>query len=143
MEKRFASLVFIIVGIGILIAGAFFAIETFDFLNRAAETEAVVVDFKIKQTSDGWVKYPIFEFVDLNGAEVNAVGNVNTPYSIGEKVKIFYDSENPSGQVYAGILNVWIIPLILLGVGTMFTGIGSYSFKKLSDKETQKIFSHH
>ncbi|MEJ2242428.1 MAG: DUF3592 domain-containing protein [Candidatus Bathyarchaeota archaeon] len=121
-------LIFIAVGIGCLIGGSFYVIQTFDFLSRAVETEAVVVDYWLDHYSENWDEYPVFKFVDLTGAEVYAVGNVNTSYYIGEKVKIFYDPENPSGQVYAGMLHMWAVPLTLLGVGSFFTGIGTYAF---------------
>ena len=95
MEKRYFLLVFVVVGIGSLVAGLFYVVDTFDFLSRAQETEAVVVDFWKDPYSDDRAAYPVFQFVDLTGAEVYGIGNVNTRYSIGEKVKIFYDPENP------------------------------------------------
>ena len=140
MEKRYFMLVFVVVGIGCLLGGSFYVVDTFDFLSRAQETEAVVVDFWINPYSEDRDAYPVFQFVDLTGNEVYAVGNVNTRYSIGEKVKIFYDPENPSGQVYAGMLFVWAVPLLLLGVGTLFTGLGSYVFKKSKDKDSKYYF---
>lgn len=122
-------------GIGGLIAGGYMAFDTLAFLDRAQVVDAVVVDFVSLRSSDGWTDYPVFRFVDVNGDEVFARGTWNIDFSIGEVVEIYYDTKNPSGNVFAGGLNVWGPALILLGFGLSFAGIGAFLFIKLGDEE--------
>jgi hypothetical protein len=133
MKKRYFMLIFIIMGIGGLVACVPYTAETIDFLNRAEKTEAVVVDYVEEYSGSDWSTYPIFQFHDINGIENYRQGSWNVQYEIGEKVEIYYDPEQPNGLVYAGTWAVWGPSLILFAFGLGFFGIGLTVFLKWDD----------
>lgn len=128
-------LIFIIIGIGGLIACAYMTIDTFAFLDRTQVTEAIVVDFVRVGINGDKTDYPIYQFIDLNGVEVYARGTWNIDVNIGERVEIYYDPQNPTANVYAGGLAVSGPPLVLLVFGVSFAGVGllcSQSYEMMS-----------
>ena len=126
-------LIFVIMGIGGLVASVPFTVDTVDFFNRAVKTEAIVVDFVEEYSGSDWSKYPIFQFYDNNGVETYRQANWNVQYEIGEKVEIYYDPEQPNGLAYAGIWALWAPALILFAFGIGFFGIGLTVFLKWDD----------
>ena len=134
MKKRYFMLIFIILGIGGLLASVPYTAETIDFLNRAGKTEAVVVDNVEEYSGSDWSTYPIFQFHDINGTETYRQCIWNVEYEIGEKVEIYYDPEQTNGLAYAGTWAVWGPSLILFfSFGLGFFGIGLTVFLKWDD----------
>ena len=132
MEKKY--FIFIIWGIGSMIAGVYATGETLDYLNRAVTTEAIVVDYIRNPYGDGDTYCCVFLFTDLNGEEVYqrsgaGYSSILLP-EIGEKVEIYYDPENLSDQVYAGTWELWGNPLIFSLVGLVVTTVPIIIYKK-------------
>jgi len=121
----------VVIGIGGLIGGAYYTMERIDFLSKAIQTRAEIIDTFWDVDHDS--QFPVFQFVDLNGVERTARGYVGGLYSasdIGKEVDIYYDPENPANAVVSSFLDTWSVPIVLLGFGFIFVFIGGFALLK-------------
>ncbi len=108
-----------IIGAACLISGFFMIIDTITLLNTSQKTMATVVDYYIQ----GEVYYPIFNFLDSSGLKITAQcidGSTNRMYYIGQIVPIIYNSNNPSTVRVNNLVNIWLGPLFLAGMGALY-----------------------
>ena len=135
MINRYFFLIFVVIGIGSLIASVYMAVGLLDFLNSAVKTQATIVDVvQVQGVDDGYTQFPVFQFFDLNGVEVIARGNSDfSDYTIGQEMEIYYDPGNPSGIVHQENLTMWGPTAILLCGGLIFISVGSIFFLKADE----------
>jgi len=111
-----------------MVVTAFYAFNAVDFLSRAVQTKAVVIDHYYVLGGGGYV--PIVRFVDALGVEHITKGNLNAldflsifqrnlP-RIGDELDIMYDTDNPEGDFWT-TSNVWSNTQLVLAVCIVFT----------------------
>jgi hypothetical protein len=134
-------------GIMSLIVGIYLAGQALDFHSRAVKIDAVVVGHVENPYSDGDddspTYSPIFQFTDLDGDNVRRQGALSysdhLQFEIGTTVEILYDPENPSGRVYAGILELLFWPIISSLGGLAFILAGYFLNRRWKNSEKTRI----
>jgi hypothetical protein len=122
--------IFILVGLGMLVGSFFIYRHTSSFLKVAKKSQGVVIKLVPKRGSKGSTTYsPMIKFKTQKGDEFSFVGNTssNPPsYHRGDKVDIFYNPQNPKNAKISSFVSLWLLPLILFGMGSVFTLIGIF-----------------
>lgn len=123
----------IVVGVGLLAGGAYWAQKRADFLAIAESTQGRVVSME-SSTSDGsTVYYPIvgYTFPRSNQSVKfkHSVGSSHPGWRIGDSVTVLYNPANKNeAMIDDGWLN-WLGPGILTGIGIIFF-FGGVSLKR-------------
>ena len=100
-----------------------------------ANTQATIVDFdqEIDDESNNISYFPIIEY-EVNGKKYNrrhTTADTTRKYSVGQKVSILYNPENPDEYYFEGDKSDNIVAYICIGVGGIVTILGIYTlFKK-------------
>ena len=127
-KPGFLSIVFGVIGLGLLAGAAALALNTRGFIATAKQTEGLVTELIEKRDSDGSVTYkPVVAFMADNGVLVNFTSSFssNPPsYHVGEKVEVLYAPDDPNDARIRGFGSLWLAPVILGGIGTVFAAIG-------------------
>jgi hypothetical protein len=122
------SVIFALVGAGLLIGAAALAIHTRGFLETAKHAPGTVIEMIIVRDNDGSVTYkPLVEFTAMNGATVSFASNSssNPPsYRVGEEVGVLYAPDDANDARIDSFGSLWLGPIILGGIGSVFAAIG-------------------
>ncbi len=124
---RLFTAIFMLVGLGLLLGGGYAALRTQQFLGRAVSAQGTVVELVRSRSSDSTTYRPVVQFTTSDGRPVEMVSSVgsNPPsYSVGETVQVWYDPAHPEDAKLAGFFSLWFLPLLLMGLGTVFASIG-------------------
>jgi hypothetical protein len=121
--------IFVLAGLGLL-AGCFFAVtRTRRFLATAREARAEVISLQQRHGKNHSRSYhPVLRYRTHAGATkevVSSVGSNPPRYKEGDSVVVLYDPAKPEDMRIHSFANVWIMPLILGGVGGIFVVVGA------------------
>lgn len=124
---------FTILGAGMLIGTFFMYQKTSEFLETAITSEAIVIKLVDAQnSSSNSVMYaPLVQFLDENENKIEFLSSSssNPPsYTVGEKVEVVYNQENPNEAKIKGFFSIWGGVTILGILGVIFFGIGRSIF---------------
>lgn len=133
--------IFGLIGLVLLCVGIALAASTAGFLASAERTDGAVVALTARTTttrnSDGHSRsstswYPTVEFtVDGRRYSFQSSTGSNPPsYKKGESVPVAYDPDDPSNARIASFWAAFLAPLIVGGLGVVFTPIGVVFFVK-------------
>ncbi|TMR92325.1 DUF3592 domain-containing protein [Nonomuraea basaltis] len=133
--------IFGLIGLVLLCIGVGLAASTASFLTSAKQTDGTVVALTARTTttrsSDGRARsdtswYPTVEFtVDGRRYSFQSSTGSNPPsYKKGESVPVAYDPADPSNGRIASVWSAFLAPLIVGGLGVVFTPIGAVLFVK-------------
>jgi len=120
--------VFTVIGAGMLFGAYALYSSTSSFVDRAVETEGVVVDLILSRSSDSRAYYPVVVFQDSNGREVEFQSNSGSnpaSYSRGERISVLYETSAPESARINGFFSLWGGAIIVGGLGLVFGLIGS------------------
>ena len=142
--------VFLLVGIGLLVAAGIFAERTSRFVGQAITTSGEVVELvrsRSSNSSSGTRNYtfkPRVRFTAPDGKVVEFLSNVgsNPPgFTIGEQVRVLYDRDDPTDALIDDFVSLWLIPLILSGIGLVFFTVGTVMavLPWFADRRRQKL----
>ncbi len=136
---------FTIIGAGMLVGTFFLCKNTSEFLDKAIISQGIVVDLvDSHSSSDDSVTYrPLVQFIDENenSIEFLSSSSSNPPsYSVGEKVEVLYNQENPNDAKIKGFFSIWGGVTILGIMGIVFFGIGGAIF--LSNRMKSNTLKH-
>jgi hypothetical protein len=132
----FFSIFFRGIGIALLAGGAIYVFIILSFTGRAAHAEGRIVKmdtvrnaapFMDQVAGSGVIYYPVVRFKTQDGKAVDfraASGSQRPTYSVGDKVPVLYDPNNPKDSRINTVWGVWGAPLILLGIGAVFLILG-------------------
>lgn len=128
---RFALIfggVFGLVGLAMLVFAGALLFSELAFRHEAVRVEGKVIDLvSLRGGKGGSTWKPRVEYLDRNGVAHRATGGVasNPPsFEIGDKVEVFYRSEDPDNAHVGGFMQSWFGPLLLGVMGTVFSGVG-------------------
>ena len=99
-----------------------------------SSNQATVVDFEqdIDNESNSITYYPIVEY-EVNGKKYNSrysTGDTTHKYSVGQKITILYNPDNPNEYYIEGDNSDNIGAYICIGVGGLVTILGIYTLIK-------------
>ncbi|MCF6472773.1 DUF3592 domain-containing protein [Nonomuraea sp. MG754425] len=131
--------IFGLVGLVLLSVGIALAVSTASFLGSAERTDGTVVAMTERTTttraadgrnrsSTAW--YPTVEFT-VDGRRHSFQGSTgsNPPsYAEGDGVSVAYDPDDPSDARIASFGSAFLAPLIIGGLGVVFTPLGTVLF---------------
>ena len=108
------------VGVVLLVAAALVTGSTLTFRAEAQSAQGTVVELDSGK--------PVVEFVDPDGATHRIVGSVSSDppaFDLGERVGVRYRPGQPAEARIDGLLESWFGPILLGGLGTVFTALGA------------------
>jgi hypothetical protein len=127
-KSGFLSIVFALIGLGLLAGALALALNTRSFIATAKHAQGSVIELIEKRDSDGSVTYkPVVAFTADSGASVNFTSSFssNPPaYDVGEAVEVLYAPDNPNSARIRGFGSLWLGPTILGCLGAVFAAIG-------------------
>ena len=127
-QSKTILFLFGLVGIGMLVGGIFFFISTKQFVRTALRTQGTVVDLILRKNEDGRYTYaPKVTFTANNGDQYTFVSgaSANPPaFDRGEIIEVLYLAENPQGAKINTLSTLYSLPLIMGGMGLVFSLIG-------------------
>lgn len=114
--SRVQGLVFLLVGIGLLIAAVFFGLERYDFIQEASRADARVVALNAGGS------HPQVEFVSAAGETVSyPQGGLIFGYGVGDSVTVLYRPENPRATASVDAWGaLWGVSLFFSVLGVTF-----------------------
>ena len=123
--KRFA-LIFALIGAG-LIGGSFFtASSTLDLREVAVEVPGQIVGIAESQDDDGTSYAPIYEY-EVDGRTLRHESSVSTSSrpTIGDTETLLVDPSDPTRAKADTFMDMWFVPVLLGGLGSVFFLIGA------------------
>ncbi len=124
--RRFAQLA-LLGGLLFLGGAGYWAFTSSAFVSRAQVAAGNVVDLERSTSSDSVVYHPVVRYRLATGQERvlrGSVGSSPPAYQVGEPVEVLYDPGLPEDARLRSVFSLWGGPLILLGMGGVFAGIG-------------------
>jgi hypothetical protein len=122
--------IFLVVGVGLLVGcfGAFTRTKRFLATAQEARAEVAGIEERHGGNSQSRSYHPVLRYRTQEGATkeiVSSVGSNPPRYKKGDSVVILYDPAKPDDMRIHSFANVWLVPLILGGVGVIFIGVGA------------------
>ena len=129
--NRLGKFVLIPIGLLLFVAAAWSVWSTKSWLGRTLEVEGVVVEMVRMRDSDdkGYVFSPIVRFETADGGTHQFQSGLRTyppAYRTGEVVSVVYDPAVPDAAKIRSPLSLWLLPIILSFIGTIFCAIGIF-----------------
>jgi hypothetical protein len=129
-RMRLFLAIFALSGIGLLAGGLYMARNTALFAGKAETAPGIVVEniWRESTSSRNSVSgsyYPRVRFRAANGREIEFISSTGTfpaAYRENEGVNVLYDPDDPQHAEIKGFWNLWLGPVIMLGLGVLFTG---------------------
>jgi hypothetical protein len=117
------------VGIALLVAGGYWTVGVRQFLATAVEVPGRIVDVSSYTDDDGQrMHQAVIAFTAQDGSDHEFVSSASTSWSpkVGSQVKVLYDPAAPGDARQSGFWNIWLGPVIVLGIGgaLLIAGIG-------------------
>jgi hypothetical protein len=117
------------IGLLLLLAAACSVWTTRAWLARAVEVPGSVIEMVRVRDSDntGYLFTPRVRFQTANGRTIEFQSSVRTnppAYRTGQAVQVLYDPEEPQSAAIRGVLSLWLMPIILSFIGSIFVGLG-------------------
>ncbi|NJP95527.1 DUF3592 domain-containing protein [Nonomuraea sp. FMUSA5-5] len=133
--------IFAVVGFVLVSVAVTLAVTTASFLGSAERVDGIVVEMTVKTStsrdSNGRTResvswYPTVEFtVDGRRHSFRSSTGTNPPmYEKGDVVPVAYDPGDPSDAMIAAFWPAFLAPVIVGGLGVLFTPVGVVLFVK-------------
>lgn len=136
----------LVVGLGLLVGGFYSVQHTRQFLRTAVEAPGVVTENLRQESSSSdrsglsWSFYPRIRFRTSDGQEIVFISNTGTNppvYRVNEPVTVLYDPRQPHHASIKSFAQVWMLSIILFGVGALLSsvGIGAVVWKGVGNRK--------
>lgn len=127
--KTIAIIKYVFSAIGIaMIAGALYWVQnTRAYLAQAGSAQGTVVDLVRSSSSSSSTYAPVVRFVTAKGEKIeftSGTGSNPPSYSQGESVEVLYQPGAPRDARINGFVSLWLGPMIVGGIGSIFFLIG-------------------
>lgn len=117
------------VGGAALVGAGALALDTVEFLGSSKTAVAQVVSLEEAHSSRGDLLYrPVFRFATAEGREVTFRSSSSSSppaYDVGERLEVCYRESAPEHAREKSITSLWMGPLLLGGLGSVFAALGS------------------
>jgi hypothetical protein len=123
---------FAAMGLLFAVVGGWLYLEDRSFAESGVRTGGTVIDVVGSRDSDGDYTYrPVVEFHDAAGERrqfVSRVGSNPPRHSPGERVGLIYQPWSPDEAVIDGFFDRFFLPLMFIGLGSLFAAVGGSLF---------------
>ena len=122
--------IFLACGIGLLIGGLIAAARTRAFLQKAIETAGEVIALEEEpamEAGESCTYRPVVAFLleSQHKVQFKSMVHSNPPaYQVGEKVRVLYEKMRPQEARIKSFTSLWLLAMILVGLGSIFTILG-------------------
>jgi hypothetical protein len=128
--SRLGKFAFIPLGLLLLLGAAWAVSSTKTWLAHAIEVEGKVIEMVRMRDSDntGYLFAPVVRFKTVEGNTVEFESGLrsNPPaYRTGQTVSVFYDPDEPRSAAIKGFFSLWLMPMILGFIGSVFLIVGT------------------
>ncbi len=130
----------IFAGIGSIFAvtGIIFIINTRSFIDTAVSAQGTVIDLKLRSSTDSKgrsssVYYPVVKFTPSNGEPTTFESNSGSKppaFKKGQQVEVLYHPQEPNSAMINSWLELWFLPGMFTGMGSLFVLIGGVPLVK-------------
>ena len=124
-------LIFLFCGSGLLTGGGVRLLRTRAFLSKTKETVGEIVALKKVLPVDSYEQAtyrPVVSFRVGTSSPIRfeSMTSSNPPqYSIGDSVPVLYDPGSPYDARIRSFTSLWLLPIVLCGLGLIFALIGA------------------
>ena len=131
---RIVGLILLLGGLGLLVGSAHTYRQQAAFVDASQTAVGAVIanhwrENRIQgggETPGAWA--PVVRYEDADGTPstfTSEIGNYPSPdYAIGEEVEVLYDPDNPSHAEISDFMTLWLIPVVLFGIGIVMALFG-------------------
>jgi hypothetical protein len=128
--SRLGKFAFIPLGLLLLLGAAWTVSSTRTWLAHAVEVEGKVIEMVRTRDRENttYLFAPVVRFQTVEGATVEFESMVrsNPPgYRTGQTVTVFYDPDEPRSAAIKGFFSLWMMPMILGFIGSVFLVVGT------------------
>lgn len=120
--------VFAVIGLGLFIGGMFAYRHTRHFVDTAISAQGVVTaNVRSQSTAGRTTFHPRVRFRTADGQEISFISSIGTRppvYRVNDPVRVLYDPQDPYHASIQSLMNLWILPIILCGLGIFFGSAG-------------------
>jgi hypothetical protein len=123
--SRLARFALIPVGLLLLLGAGFSVWSTRTWIARAIETPGSVIEMvRLRDGEDkGYLFAPVVRFQTMDGRTIEFQSGLRTnppAYRTGQTVSVLYDPDVPESAAIRGVFSLWLIPIILAFIGSIF-----------------------
>ena len=110
----------------LVVVAAVVAVSTARFVANAERTEGTVIDLSRSEDSEGSVTYsPVVRFtVEGRTIQFTSSSGSSSPPSVGDRVEVLYDPDDPHDARLSGFLDLWLFPLVAGAIALIASVIG-------------------
>jgi hypothetical protein len=115
-------------GVGLLVVCAITFVHTERFIGGSERATGTVIDLNSKTDSDGDVTfYPVVRFTTAEGRTIKFESGSSASNSVGDRVEVLYDPDDPQHASLSGFFDLWLWPLATGVLGVMACVFGPFS----------------
>jgi hypothetical protein len=127
--NRLGKFALIPIGLLLLLAAAWSVWSTRAWIARAVEVQGAVIEMvRVRDSEDkGYLFTPVVRFQTADGRTIEFQSGLRTnppAYRAGQAVSVLYDPEEPQSAAIRGVLSLWLTPIIVGFIGTIFLAVG-------------------
>lgn len=130
--KLIFTTILILFGIFFIGASTYIFNDIQTFIEKSLSTTGTVIRLSEEFDDDNDILFsPIVRFETIKGKiiEFKSTTSSNPPsHRVGENVSVLYDPKNPYNAKINSFTSLWLAPILFLGLGIIFSGIGSFIF---------------
>lgn len=123
----------VLISLLLILVGSYFAYDKYSFFSSSKKVMARVSHVEKRHRSIN----PTFEYV-VNGKTYTIEG-ANTrsdEYELNDQQLIFYNPNDPSDARVGTFMNMWFVPVLLLGLGIIFFIVGIVTWLATGKKKS-------
>jgi hypothetical protein len=140
-NARWPLLILGSVGLLFLLGGGAWMWKTWTFTGRAWSAKGKIERLEVRldtsrsrsRDPDSPTYAPVFSFRDTQGRRhevTSAVGHGRSPYEPGQEVPVLYDRDNPEDARIDSFVQLWLFPMAIGFMGTVFVGMAALGWQK-------------
>ena len=127
--SRLGKFALIPIGVLFLLGAAWTTSSTRTWVAHAVEVQGKVIEMvRIRNRDDaGYMFAPLVRFQTTDGRNIEFESSLssNPPlYHTGQTVSVLYDPGEPQSAAIRGVFSLWLIPMVLGFIGSIFTAVG-------------------
>lgn len=128
--SRLGKFAFIPIGLMLVLGAAWTVWSTKTWVAHAIEVPGKVIEMvRVRDREDsGYMFAPVVRFQTIEGSTVEFESGFrsNPPaYHTGQTVSVLYDPDEPHSAAIRGFFSLWLMPIILGFIGTIFLTVGT------------------
>ena len=128
--RRLGKFTFIPIGLMLVFGAVWTVWSTKTWTAHAIEVPGKVIEMvRVRDREDtSYLFAPVVRFQTIHGSTVEFESGLrsNPPaYRTGQTVAVLYDPDEPRSAAIHGFLSLWLVPIILGFIGTVFLTVGT------------------